>query len=80
MCRTGLSTRPRPTASGARTTSPTGSVMARRFEYAQAEEIRDAFARHAVRFRSKEAAGRVKDREVLPRLRAFRDYWLRRKG
>ncbi len=26
--------------------------------------------------RSKEAAGRVKDREVLPRLRAFRDYWL----
>lgn len=28
--------------------------------------------------RSKEAAGRVKDREVLPRLRAFRDYWLER--
>jgi len=28
--------------------------------------------------RSKEAAGRVKDREVLPRLRAFRDYWLGR--
>jgi hypothetical protein len=28
--------------------------------------------------RSKEAAGRVKDREVLPRLRAFRDYWLSR--
>ena len=27
---------------------------------------------------SKEAAGRVKDREVLPRLRAFRDYWLHR--
>jgi hypothetical protein len=27
---------------------------------------------------SKEAAGRVKDREVLPRLRAFRDYWLGR--
>lgn len=26
---------------------------------------------------SKEAAGRVKDRETLPRLRAFRDYWLR---
>ena len=24
---------------------------------------------------SKEAAGRVKDRESLPRLRAFRDYW-----
>ena len=28
--------------------------------------------------RSKEAAGRVKDREVLPRLRAFRDSWLGR--
>lgn len=28
--------------------------------------------------RSKEAAGRVKDRESLPRLRAFRDYWLER--
>ncbi len=28
--------------------------------------------------RSKEAAGRAKDREVLPRLRAFRDYWLGR--
>lgn len=26
--------------------------------------------------RSKEAANRVKDRESLPRLRAFRDYWL----
>jgi hypothetical protein len=28
--------------------------------------------------RSKEAADRVKDREALPRLRAFRDYWLSR--
>jgi hypothetical protein len=27
---------------------------------------------------SKEASGRVKDRESLPRLRAFRDYWLER--
>ena len=27
--------------------------------------------------RSKEAANRAKDRESLPRLRAFRDYWLR---
>jgi hypothetical protein len=27
--------------------------------------------------RSKEAANRVKDQESLPRLRAFRDYWLR---
>jgi hypothetical protein len=29
--------------------------------------------------RSKEATGRVKDRESLPRLRAFRDYWERRR-
>ena len=29
--------------------------------------------------RSKEAANRVKDRESLPRLRAFRDYWLGRR-
>jgi hypothetical protein len=27
--------------------------------------------------RSKEAANRAKDRESLPRLRAFREYWLR---
>ena len=30
--------------------------------------------------RSKEAAGRAKDREVLPRLRSFRDYWRRRQA
>jgi hypothetical protein len=30
--------------------------------------------------RSKEAANRVKDRESLPRLRAFREYWLRMRG
>jgi len=29
---------------------------------------------------SKVAANRVKDREVLPRLRAFRDYWMQRGG
>jgi len=29
---------------------------------------------------SKQAAGRVKDRESLPRLRAFRDYWLRHRS
>ncbi len=29
---------------------------------------------------SKEATGRVKDRESLPRLRAFRDYWVSRHG
>jgi hypothetical protein len=28
---------------------------------------------------SKEAANRVRDREALPRLRAFRDYWLRKR-
>ena len=30
--------------------------------------------------RSKEAAGRVKDVESLPRLRAFRDWWMRQRG
>jgi len=71
--------------------------MARAFEYAQAEEIRDAFARHDVRYlflgksgaillgypvchpadiiASKQAANRAKDRESLPRLKAFLDYW-----
>jgi hypothetical protein len=29
---------------------------------------------------SKEATGRVKDRESLPRLKAFREYWLSRRG
>ena len=29
---------------------------------------------------SKAATNRVKDRESLPRLRSFRDYWLRRQG
>ncbi|MSO61499.1 MAG: hypothetical protein EXQ50_05310 [Acidobacteria bacterium] len=29
---------------------------------------------------SKAAANRVKDRESLPRLRAFRDYWVTRRG
>ena len=28
---------------------------------------------------SKEASGRVKDRESLPRLRSFREYWLRQR-
>jgi hypothetical protein len=72
--------------------------MAGRFDYQQAQEIRDAFARHGVRYlfiidvegfpvchlddiiASKEATGRVKDRESLPRLRAFRDYWLKHGG
>jgi hypothetical protein len=30
--------------------------------------------------RSKEAAGRQKDREVLPRLRSFRDWWVKNRG
>jgi hypothetical protein len=30
--------------------------------------------------RSKEATGRVKDRESLPRLKAFREWWARRQG
>ena len=53
------------------------------------ETFADAWARHVEVegfpvchpddiIRSKEAANRVKDRESLPRLRAFRDYWLRR--
>lgn len=29
---------------------------------------------------SKEASNRARDREALPRLRAFRDYWLRQQG
>jgi hypothetical protein len=64
-----------------------------KFEYTQAEEIRDAFARHGVRYvevegfpvchpddiiRSKAAANRAKGRESLPRLVAFRDHWKRR--
>ncbi|HEV7505718.1 MAG TPA: hypothetical protein VGS07_12475 [Thermoanaerobaculia bacterium] len=52
------------------------------FEYRQAEEIRDVFARHGVRylFTGKEASGRAKDLESLPRLRSFREYWLRQHG
>ena len=30
--------------------------------------------------RSKEATGRVKDKESLPRLRAFRDWWLKQRA
>ncbi|HWN45322.1 MAG TPA: hypothetical protein VNW71_24055 [Thermoanaerobaculia bacterium] len=41
-----------------------GWATAPRFEYTQAEEIRDAFARQGW--------------EVLPRLGAFRDYWAQR--
>jgi hypothetical protein len=47
------------------------------FEYRQAEEIHDVFARHQVRylFIGKAATNRQKDRESLPRLRAFLEYW-----
>jgi len=63
--------------------------MARRFEYVQAEEVRDAFSQHGVRYLFIGKSGaillgypdttqdRLKDRESLPRLRAFRDYWKR---
>lgn len=74
------------------------------FEYRQAEEIRDAFTRHGVRYLflgksgaillgfpdttqdadlfldKSELNGRAKDRESLPRLRAFREYWLQHQG
>ena len=30
--------------------------------------------------RSKEEVNRIKDRETLPRLRAFRDYWKKNQG
>ncbi|MEO8548949.1 MAG: hypothetical protein ABI678_03225 [Kofleriaceae bacterium] len=85
-----------------------GWAMAKTVECRQAEEIRDAFAAHDVRYlvfapdgiepfedawgrhveiegfpvchpadivASKMAANRAKDRETLPRLRAFVDYW-----
>ncbi len=69
------------------------------FEYNQAQEVRDTFARYAIRYlfigksgavilgfpdttqdiddiiASKAAANRIRDREVLPRLRSFREYW-----
>ena len=41
------------------------------FEYRQAQDLDDIIA-------SKAATNRVKDRETLPRLRAFREYWLRK--
>jgi hypothetical protein len=40
------------------------------FEYKQAQEVRDDI------IASKEAAKRRKDLDSLPRLKAFRDYWL----
>lgn len=63
------------------------------FEYRQAQEIRDIFARHGVRYlfigksgataglsiiAGNVAANRAKDRESLARLKSFREYWIRR--
>ena len=48
------------------------------FEYRQAEEIRDCFLDDIIA--SKTATHRQKDIESLPRLRAFREYWLRKHG
>ena len=42
------------------------------FDYRQAQEILDDI------IASKEASNRVKDRESLPRLRSFREYWMSR--
>jgi hypothetical protein len=77
------------------------------FEYRQAEEVHEVFARYGVRYLfigksgaillgfpdttqdahlfvekspSKVATNRVKDRESLPRLRSFRQYWLAKHG
>ena len=47
------------------------------FEYRQAQEIRDCFSRHIIA--SKAATNRQKDRESLPRLRSFREYWLQQR-
>ncbi len=56
------------------------------FDYRQAEEIRDALARHQVRYTFFGKSGAIllgysdttqdADLESLPRLRAFREYWI----
>ena len=63
------STRWKITAAGAKRISPIGWAMGA-FEYHQAEEIRI--------IASKAAANRARDRESLPRLRSFREYWMRK--
>jgi hypothetical protein len=50
--------------------------MAARFEYAQAESEGFPVCHPDDIIRSKTATNRVKDRESLPRLREFREYWL----
>jgi hypothetical protein len=49
------------------------------FEYRQAQKIRSVLARHGychLFIASKAATGRIKDKESLPRLQAFRQYLL----
>ena len=67
------------------------------FEYRQAQEIRDGFFRHGVRYLCLGKSGVVllgfpdttqdadlhveeEDRESLPRLRSFREYWRRHRS
>jgi hypothetical protein len=58
-------------ASGTRSSAPTSPSSTTRRTGTASRTFADAWRRH------KEATGRLKDRESLPRLRAFRDYWLR---
>ena len=67
------------------------------FEYRQAQEIREGFLRHGVRYLFPGKSGAVllgfpdttqdadlhaeeEDRESLPRLRSFREYWRRHRS
>ena len=50
--------------------------MAARFEYRQAQELAAALAQHGVRYLF--IGKSVKDRESLPRLKAFREWWITR--
>ena len=52
--------------------------MAPRFEYAQAAFLGKSGA-ILLGIASKRAANRAKDRESLPRLVAFREYWIRQR-
>ena len=61
------------------------------FEYRQAQSFEDAWQRRVEVegfpvchlddiIASKAAANRARDRETLPRLRAFREYWIRQRS
>jgi len=58
------------------------------FDYRQALEIRDVFERRGVEYLFigksgavlQTAANRQRDRESLPRLRSFREYWIQTRG